>query len=184
LIYRRFILGIICTLFLASAVFADTANYSYDDAGRLARAVTSTGLVYQYQYDAVGNLLSISQSQISNNPPVLQSIKPDVLFIGSTTLVTITGQNLFSTNGITSNNPSLSAKILTASEIEVKAKITVAPDALPGPVLLTVSTAYGSAGIQTMLISSGLSFDPDVMALSPGTTAISSQLFHPLWKGM
>jgi YD repeat-containing protein len=40
---------------------ADQAQYQYDDLGRLASVADSTGAVAVYNYDAVGNLLSIDR---------------------------------------------------------------------------------------------------------------------------
>ena len=147
--------------------FGDTAEYLYDDAGRLVRVVKGTeGIIYQY--DEVGNLLSISRGTISSNPPILQSINPDMLFIGSTTLVTISGQNLFTTKEVISNNSTLSIRVLSITDTEIKAEITVSPDAIPGTVVnITVNTLYGTANIQTTLTSSKLTFGPGLIILNP-----------------
>ncbi len=74
--------------------FGVSVQYFYDDIGRLIATVSDTGDVTIYIYDEVGNLLSISKDTFSPNPPVIQSINPDILFIGTATLVSITGQNL------------------------------------------------------------------------------------------
>jgi len=51
------------TLLLTMAVvlassFADTVNYSYDDAGRLIKVDYGNGQSISYTYDKAGNLLS------------------------------------------------------------------------------------------------------------------------------
>jgi len=41
---------------------ADQAQYIYDDLGRLSQVIDGQGNVATYQYDAVGNLLSITRN--------------------------------------------------------------------------------------------------------------------------
>lgn len=48
-------------LFLSCHVYADQAQYMYDDQGRLTSVADSTGALAVYNYDAVGNLLSIDR---------------------------------------------------------------------------------------------------------------------------
>ena len=45
-------------LSMATAVYADTVNYTYDDAGRLTSVTYSSGAVITYTYDPAGNLTS------------------------------------------------------------------------------------------------------------------------------
>ena len=162
---------LLCTsLLFPCLVFADAVNYFYDDAGRLVRVAKGTeGLVYQY--DAVGNLLSITKNTIGSNAPVLQSINPDVLFIGTTTLVSIQGQYLFTTRDVTSDSPFLSIRILNITETEIRAEITVSSDAWPDTeVNINVTTAYGSASIPATLTVSQLAFSPGRLILTPGSS--------------
>jgi len=156
---------------LLSFAFADEVTYFYDDAGRLVRAIKgSEGVVYEY--DQVGNLLSISRGTTSPNPPTLQSINPDLLFIGSTTAVVITGQNLFTTKSITPDNPALAFKNVSITDTAIKADIAVSSGASPGPANIAVTTLYGSASIGVTLTSSRLSFDPPRLVLKPASTGV------------
>lgn len=157
--------------FLPFTSLADEVAYFYDDAGRLVRAVKGSEGV-TYEYDEVGNLLSISRGTTSQNPPTLQNITPDLLFIGFTTPVEISGQNLFTTKTITSSNSSLSFKNISATDTTVKTEITVSPNASPGPANITITTLYGSATITVTLSSSRLSFDPPRLTLKPVSTGI------------
>ncbi|MDI6800829.1 MAG: hypothetical protein QMD01_02035, partial [Thermodesulfovibrionales bacterium] len=161
-------LVILCLLLPASA-FADEAGYFYDDAGRLSRVVKgSEGLIYNY--DDVGNLLSINKGTVTAGLPVIQSINPDVLFIGSTTSVTIKGLNLFTTKEVTSSSPHLSIRQLNITDTEIITEITVSADASAGTIVnITVTTLYGSTNIQATLISSGLSFSPSQLTMTPGS---------------
>lgn len=132
-------------LFPSFAV-ADEVKYFYDDAGRLIKVIKGTeGFIYSY--DEVGNLLSISSSTISADLPVLHDISPDILFSGSTASVTIIGQNLFTTKEVSSDNPSLSIKILHITDTEISTEIEGSTGALLGEANIIVSTLYGSASI-------------------------------------
>ena len=57
----RGILTGILWLSLASAIQADQAQYIYDDQERLVSVSDSTGATAVYNYDLVGNLLSIDR---------------------------------------------------------------------------------------------------------------------------
>lgn len=51
-------LAIIASIFItAIASFAETINYSYDNAGRLTKAEYGGGTVVEYTYDKAGNRL-------------------------------------------------------------------------------------------------------------------------------
>ena len=54
-------LAAILLLFAWSAGHAATTQYYYDDLGRIVQAVRSDGAVFQYQYDANGNVLAINR---------------------------------------------------------------------------------------------------------------------------
>lgn len=49
-------------LALASLASADGVKYLYDDIGQLKKVVDEDGNVATYNYDALGNLLSITRS--------------------------------------------------------------------------------------------------------------------------
>jgi len=167
-------------------VFADAVNYFYDDAGRLVRVLKGTeGLIYQY--DAVGNLLSISKGTVGTGSPVFNSIIPDVLFIGSTTLTTINGQNLFTTKEVKPDpdNPSVIIKVVNVTDTEIRTEITVLPDALPGTVSIKVTTLYGSASIPATLTLSKLTFRPGQLPLAPGSSGgITASIFPSIGRDL
>jgi len=60
-----FAISVFCILFfsLSSQVYGGLRRYSYDEAGRLVKAVSSTA-VYTYEFDAGDNLLSESRVPI------------------------------------------------------------------------------------------------------------------------
>ena len=54
---------LVSSLFLQSVpTSADQAQYIYDDLGRLAKVIDGQGNVATYNYDAVGNLLSLTRN--------------------------------------------------------------------------------------------------------------------------
>ncbi len=164
----RIPLIILCLLFPALA-FSDAVNYFYDESGRLTRAVKSTeGVVYQY--DEVGNLLSVIRETTTASPPVLQAVNPDVLFIGSTNTVLITGLNLITTKEVKSTNTSLGIRLLTVTDKSIKAEIDVSSAAAPNTATLTVTTFYGAANIAVTLSLSKLAFSPGQITLTPGSS--------------
>ena len=59
-------LAAILLLFAWSAGHAATTQYYYDDLGRIVQAVRSDGAVFQYQYDANGNVLAINRISASS----------------------------------------------------------------------------------------------------------------------
>jgi len=156
-------------VFCATTALADDAFYFYDDTGRLDRAVKGANAL-KYQYDPVGNLLSINKSAISASAPVIQSINPNVFFIGQKILATIAGQNFFSAKTVTTDNANVSVKILDVTDTGIKAEITVLSSASPGSITLTVTTLYGSGNIAASLSSSKLSFSPGQLTLAAGNT--------------
>ncbi len=183
-VMRLSVLFVIFMNLLSSFVSADTAEYFYDDAGRLVRAVKGTEGV-AYEYDQVGNLLSISRGTTSRNPPTIQSIVPDMVFTGSTTPVVLTGQNLFTTRAITSDNPALTFKNLSITDTVVRADITVSPSAVPGPANITVTTSYGAASTGITLTSSRLSFDPPLLVMMLSSTGvITASVIPPVGRDL
>src|SRR2546427_4695715 len=47
-------------LIIGVAAYADTINYTYDDAGRLISVSYPSGAAIQYSYDAAGNLTAVN----------------------------------------------------------------------------------------------------------------------------
>jgi YD repeat-containing protein len=72
MVVRRTLAGVILlpTLGLASTLRGQSSSpvrYFYDAAGRLVKVVHQNGNVASYQYDALGNLLSITRSALPGN---------------------------------------------------------------------------------------------------------------------
>ena len=58
---------------LCTSLFADQAQYIYDDLGRLVQVIDGQGNVATYNYDAVGNLRSITRGTGGVGAPVSRS---------------------------------------------------------------------------------------------------------------
>ena len=66
MILSKLLTTVVCVLMLGAVMpshaNADQAQYIYDDLGRLSQVIDGQGNVATYQYDAVGNLLSITRN--------------------------------------------------------------------------------------------------------------------------
>lgn len=63
-------LAVFC-LAWANLLHADTAQYIYDDLGRLAQVIDGQGNVATYNYDTVDKLLSITRNTDGVGAPML-----------------------------------------------------------------------------------------------------------------
>jgi YD repeat-containing protein len=146
-----------------------TANYFYDDFGRLSRVVTGTSGVV-YTYDELGNLVSTTSTTTTNGSPVLSSVTPNVIFTGTSMLVTITGQNLLTTQSVASVNSLFTIRTLSVTDTTITAYMTALS---AGSDSIRVTTANGTpnyASIGITLSSSVLAFSPGQLAIVPGGT--------------
>lgn len=150
---------------------AASVNYIYDDTGRLIKVISETGDTAIYNYDEVGNLLSITRATAQQLPPVLQSASPDIIFRGNinsvTVSITIAGENLITTENIWSDNSGVIVNYFSASDTSITVNATVLSDASLGATNINVSTLYGTASISLNIAK--LSFDPAEVAVIPGT---------------
>lgn len=160
---------------LASLALGDSASYYYDDLGRLTRVVKGTqGTIYRY--DELGNLLSVSSATTVGAPPVISTINPNVLFVGSTLYVRIVGQNLLATESVTTDNPALTISNIYVTDTEIIAEMTAGS---AGSAAVTITTAYGSANIGVTLTDSRLTLSPGQLAIVPGTSGTLSATIDP-----
>jgi YD repeat-containing protein len=126
---------------LTAAAFArqgGTTRYYYDDRGRLSAAVTPTGEVVLYEYDAAGNIRSISKGDARQVR--LFGFNPGGAGVGATVTIfgtgfsTTPGENAVTFNGVNATVASADASQLVTS---------VPQGATTGP--LAVTTPNGSA---------------------------------------
>lgn len=178
-IYLILFMVAIFTCITVTAI-AGEVTYYYDDAGRLTRAVNGS-VAAIYQYDEVGNILSVTTGTINPAPPVLSNINPGVIFLGATMQVVITGQNLLTTETITADNPLLVVRTLSVSDASIKLSIDAPSDGQTGGVNLTVTTLFGSADISLTLVS--LSVSPQYLTLLPGSVGSITASISPIVGG-
>lgn len=68
-------------------------SYDYDGLGRLVRAISSSGVVTEYVYDAAGNITAVIRGGAAS-PPTLSNVAPASMRRGSQVRVTLTGTAL------------------------------------------------------------------------------------------
>src|SRR5213080_1379353 len=136
------ILVILTFLFLlgfASPLRAQSnVQYVYDALGRLAQVIDPSGNTATYNYDAVGNLLSITRSTTSPSGLAVFSFSPSQGSVGQT--VTIQGQNFSATpsaNTVKFNGTTATVTAATTNQLTT----TVPTGATTGPISVTVAAS-------------------------------------------
>lgn len=165
-------------LIIPSLSSGDSAKYFYDDLGRLTRVVKGTvGTIYNY--DELGNLISVTSSTTSTSSPVISGITPNVLFVGSKMLVTISGQNLLTTESVVSTGGLIGIGNIQVTDTRITVEVTALS---PGSDAVKVTTQNGTPNYATVgvtLSSSKLTFSPGQLAISPGASGIITASISP-----
>lgn len=95
---RKVLSSVACVLMLCAVTpilaSADQAHYIYDDLGRLFQVIDGQGNVATYQYDAVGNLPSITRNTGGGVAPTITTFTSNTSNSGATINVSLTGTNL------------------------------------------------------------------------------------------
>ena len=152
----------------ASPAASTEVRYFYDALGQLSRVVgPSAGNVYRY--DEVGNLLTVTSLTTTAAPPVLDSVTPNVLFVGKPQLVKISGQNLLTAESVASENPDVLIGYVSVRDTELVAEMLPVS---PGSATFTVTTAYGTDTIDVDVATSSLAIKPGQTALLPNGSAL------------
>lgn len=138
----------------------------------MIKVVSDSGEVAIYNYDEVGNLLSITTQTIKKLPPVLHTISPDVVFKKTfetiTLSVTITGENLFTTERVWADDSNIVMNFFTSTDNAITANITISSQASTEVTNINVETVYGSASIPFIIAK--VTFTPSNIIVIPGTT--------------
>jgi len=157
---------------------ADSAEYFYDALGRLTRVLKGTSGVL-YTYDELGNVVSVTNSTTSNASPVVSAVSPNVLLVGSKMTVAMTGQNLLSTESVTSNGGLITIENVKVTDTKITADMT----ALAGGVeTIKVTTRNGSPNYvqaDITMLTSTLTFSPGQLSLVPGGAGSISAAISP-----
>lgn len=163
-----FLLCLFLLFFLAGSVSADTVNYVYDNLGRLAMTVSSNGTKILYTYDQAGHLISASRMSVNEQPPMLTGISPAIAFIGTEVSITMTGENLLTTESVKTDNPGLRIVNFSTTDNKISINAQLQNTAATGLATFTVTTLTGSASISLNLLS--LTFMPTQIVVTPGTS--------------
>ncbi|HUJ71525.1 MAG TPA: IPT/TIG domain-containing protein [Verrucomicrobiae bacterium] len=126
-----------------------TFQYFYDDLNQLSTVVDSTGVVINYIYDPVGNILQIKRSTSAPGALAIFNITPLTVATGST--ITIQGQGFSAT-------PSLDvvtidgAPATVISATSTTLVVTVPGNGMTGPISVTVGGATVTSGSNETII--------------------------------
>jgi len=164
-------LGLVVVLAVSSVLLsAQQSNapisFFYDSLGRLSRVVDNNGNVATYNYDAVGNIISISRSTTSTSALSILSFTPQQGSTGQT--VTLQGQGFSTTpsaNNVQFNGTTAVVSAATATSLTV----TVPASATTGPISVTV-------GPQTTSSTTNFSVVPATLVsiqVSPSTASVA-----------
>lgn len=127
-------------------------QYLYDPNGQLVRVVDSLGQVVTYNYDAAGNLLSVSQTTTNQlGPPQIQSVTPPVVNAGETVQVLLEGTHLF-LGQLTVERADLALLNPLVNDDRATARLRVPLDAALGPATLRLTTSLGTATAEIRVI--------------------------------
>jgi YD repeat-containing protein len=156
--------------------FTGTVSYSYDPLGRLVGAVAASGDAATYNYDAVGNILSITRTP-STQPTVL-SFSPTSGPVG--TQITISGSNFSAT--ISSDTVKFNGTTATISSASTtQLVVTVPSGATTGTIAVTAPAGTATSATSFAVTSSSSkpsisSFTPSIVAAG-GSVTISGSAF-------
>lgn len=144
------------------------AQYIYDEAGRLVELVAPNGANVRYQYDAVGNIVSIARE--STTPIGISEFTPDAGPVGQS--VTIFGNGFSTTaasNTVRFNGTAATVSAATPTSLTV----TVPAGATTGPISVTntngtaTSASNFTVGVPSTQAPTITGFTPD--SGPPGT---------------
>jgi IPT/TIG domain-containing protein/RHS repeat protein len=154
----------VALLGLPLAASGQAVQYAYDAAGRLSVVADPRGDLAVYDYDAVGNLLSIRRIGVADvaDAVVIVHVAPEVASRGAT--VSIFGKGFGATadaNALTFNGAP--AAVLTASATRLTARVPA--NATTGPIRL--GTPLGVATSRTFRVLGALSVTPPSAVIAP-----------------
>ena len=157
---------IVGVLTLPGGATPQTVHYAYDSAGRLSVVADPRGDLAVYDYDAVGNLLSIRRLAVGDRPEavIIALVSPAAARHGAS--VSIFGKGFAATpagNAVTFNDAP--ATVLSAAPTRLT--VSVPAGATSGPVRLSV--AQGSAtSPEPFRVLGPLTITPPTAVVTPG----------------
>lgn len=130
---------------LQPAHAAGGESYDYDGLGRLVRAISSSGVVTEYVYDAAGNITAVNRGATAS-PPTLTNAAPASIRRGSQVRVTLTGTNLQNA-ALQALDRELTISGVTRTATSLTFDLAASFQAALGASALRVSSAAGAATI-------------------------------------
>jgi len=118
-------------------------QYFYDDVNQLVKVVDSTGVVVQYVYDSVGNILQINRSSTAAGTLAIFNVTPTTVVTGGT--ITIQGQGFSTTpslNIVTIGGVAVTVVSATSAVLVV----AVSANAVSGLLMVRVGSVTATAG--------------------------------------
>ena len=166
---RRGFLTVLATAALVAALpvalcgqTPETLKASYDDNDQLIKVVDPSGNVTAYTYDAIGNMLSITQSTLSSaNGLTILNFTPQQGGIGTT--VTIQGQSFSATpsaNTVKFNGTEATVTTATTTSLTV----AVPAGATTGPISVTVGSSTTTAASNFTIVQ-----NPVITSINPAS---------------
>jgi YD repeat-containing protein len=162
-------------------------QYFYDDVNQLTKVVDSTGVVIEYVYDAVGNILQIKRSSIAPGSLSIFDFTPQQG--GPFTTVTISGQGfsptaslntvLFNGVAVTVLSSTGTTLVVTVPSNATSGTISVAVGGstavssipftvVPAPVISSISRRGAVANTMLSLMVTGANLTGSTFAFMPG----------------
>jgi hypothetical protein len=177
-ILRRIaLLVLVASIGLVRPALADNAQYYYDPDGRLVGMVDPVNGSAYYNYDATGNILSVSVNPITAVSVV--GFDPPTGGVGATITIGGTGFDTASDTSVSFNGVAASPSAVTANSITV----AVPAGATTGPVTVTApagsATSVASFIVTNVTAPQIASFSPGVVAPG-GTLTITGSNFDPV----
>ncbi|MBI3784616.1 MAG: RHS repeat protein [Deltaproteobacteria bacterium] len=128
------------------AAQAQSIRYLYDDLGRLHQVIDAQGNAATYNYDAVGNILSIERGAPSCplQAPSITKVTSATCYAGTTCLVTLEGNSLLGAS-VSTGTPQATLSNCQAQCAQITCSLDTVFDFAASTVPLTVTTSFGSA---------------------------------------
>src|SRR5271170_1960788 len=139
----------------------ETLKASYDDNNQLTKVIDPSGNVTIYTYDAIGNMVSITNSTVSPNGLAIFNFTPQQGGIGTT--VTIQGQGFSTTpssNVVKFNGTAATVTVATTTTLTV----TVPSGATTGPISVAVASATATTTTNFTILQ-----NPVITSVSPAS---------------
>lgn len=161
---------------------AGVERYGYDPLGRLIQRVDANNQLTEYQYDAAGNLVSVSApGAVAGSSAVISTVTPSFFRRGQTGTLTLTGQNL-QTGSLSTSDPGLDISNIRQTASQIQVDLAVGPQVPTGQHQITLTNARGAVNGSFTVGPAlpTLALEPSPLALPPDNTprTVTVRLSH------